>query len=135
MDFHLTSCFRSGKDPVKQVVARLKEQESVKLNKKKVDDITCKSPDNVHILRLNDRWTPVEILQKTDNSFEVLAFDDNQDFFDKPCRSRDILNFQVSDGVKMTLESDLVNVSEKIRAMKLEDRETFILAINHDDEK
>lgn len=113
--------FRSGKEPLKQVVARLHEASSVHkpklVQKENTVPLCTKPPGNVYI-SLKERIPVILETQVRGNRFEAILFDQTSDFFTKPFPSRDMFNYIVNGpGRKEILSSEECKGLELIRAL------------------
>ena len=91
--------FRSGKEPLKQVVARLHEASSVhkpKLVQKENTVPLCTKPPGNAYISLKERIPVILETQVRGNRFEAILFDQTSDFFTKPFPSRDMFNYIVN---------------------------------------
>ncbi|XP_023347075.1 uncharacterized protein LOC111715909 [Eurytemora carolleeae] len=111
---------RSGKEPLKQVVARLHEASTVhkpKLVQQENDiPLYTKPPGNVYI-SLEEK-IPVIHEKLSGNSFEVILFDQTSDFFTKPFPSRVMFNYLVNGrGRRKVMSIEEVKELKLIRAL------------------
>lgn len=108
MYFYQQMFFRSGNHPCKQAVGRLAELKNLKTPATTSLPISTASPCNIFILeREGEEPVPCELTGMNDTDWELMVFSENTDFFTVPCRSRELLNFEVhGDGERVVIQKD-----------------------------
>lgn len=129
---------RNGKEPLKQAVARLAEQETRAVVLKTKTAYSFKPPNNCYIStstspRLTSP-TPLLLTGKYGNDHSAKVYLDTSDIFDIPLPSKEILNFKLGAPTDIILSADELAELNLIRAVKLPCyNEEYIMPLLHDD--